>query len=97
MTTTRDYLNHFIKNPHSLIVKILGVFSIQRAKKKPVFFFLMQSVFYPDTLVSRRWVDHDIKVSDINTTYYITNNRSWSIIYKHKEVDNIPGLTSRDV
>ena len=51
---TRDYLNHFIKNPHSLIVKILGVFSIQRAKQKPVFFFLMQSVFYPDTLVSVR-------------------------------------------
>ena len=54
MTTTRDYLNHFIKNPHSLIVKILGVFSIQRANQKPVFFFLMQSVFYPDTLVSLR-------------------------------------------
>ena len=51
---TRDYLNHFIKNPHSLIVKILGVFSIQQANQKPVFFFLMQSVFYPDTMVSLR-------------------------------------------
>ena len=50
----RDYLNHFIKNPHSLIVKILGVFSIKRDRQKPVFFFIMQSVFYPDSLVSVR-------------------------------------------
>ena len=52
----RDYLNHFIKNPHSLIVKILGLYSIQQATKKPVFFILMQSVFYPDALVSVRSV-----------------------------------------
>ena len=59
---TRNYLNHFIRNPHSLIVKILGVFSIKRDRQKPVFFFIMQSVFYPDSLVSVRSVN--IRISD---------------------------------
>ena len=51
-------MNHFIKNPHSLIVKILGVFDVQIAKKPPVYFVIMQSVFYPDTNLSVRY---DIK------------------------------------
>ena len=48
----RDYLGHFIKNPHSLIVKIYGVYSIKLEKSKNVFFIIMQSVFYPDVGIS---------------------------------------------
>ena len=54
-TNSRDYLGHFIKNPHSLIVKIFGVFSIQIEETKPVYFIVMQSVFYPDRLLSLRY------------------------------------------
>ena len=54
----RDYLNHFIKNPHSLIVKVLGAYKIQIDKNKPVHFVVLQSVFYPDTVLSARY---DIK------------------------------------
>ena len=56
----RDYLGHFIRNPHSLIVKIFGVFSVKLKKgRKKVHFILMQSVFYPDDKINWRF---DIKV-----------------------------------
>ena len=51
-------MHHFIKNPHSLIVKVLGAYKIQIDKKKPVHFVVLQSVFYPATALSARY---DIK------------------------------------
>ena len=39
-------------------MKIFGVFSIQIEENKPVYFIVMQSVFYPDQLLSVRY---DIK------------------------------------
>ena len=53
----RNYLSHFIKNPHSLIVKILGVYDVQIGSKT-VLFIIMHSVFFPDTALEKRF---DIK------------------------------------
>ena len=53
----RNYLSHFIKNPHSLIVKILGVYDVQIGSKT-VLFFIMHSVFFPETALQKRF---DIK------------------------------------
>ena len=53
----RNYLSHFIKNPHSLIVKILGVYDVQIGSKT-IHFIIMHSVFYPDTALHKRF---DIK------------------------------------
>ena len=39
-------------------MKIFGVFSIQIEENKPIYFIVMQSVFYPDRLLSVRY---DIK------------------------------------
>ena len=39
-------------------MKIFGVFSVQISEQKPVYFIVMQSVFYPDQLLSLRY---DIK------------------------------------
>ena len=55
--TWRNYLSHFIKNPHSLIVKILGVYDVQIGSKT-VLFIIMHSIFYPDTALHKRF---DIK------------------------------------
>ena len=51
-----DYIGHFIGSPHSLLVKILGVYSVRiargrRWKNKAAYFIVMQSVFWP----SSRW------------------------------------------
>ena len=52
-----DYIGHFIGSPHSLLVKILGVYSVRIArgsrrrlrKNKAAYFIVMQSVFWPSS------------------------------------------------
>ena len=61
----RDYLGHFIRNPHSLIVKIFGVFRVVVGRPvgrcsrspAPVFLVVMQSVFYPPPPATARRFD----------------------------------------
>lgn len=54
MSFLEDYIGHFIGSPHSLLVKILGVYSVRiargrRRKKKAAYFIVMQSVFWPSS------------------------------------------------
>ena len=44
-----DYIGHFIASPHSLLVKILGVYSVRVGRKKAARFIVMQSVFWPSS------------------------------------------------
>ena len=49
-----DYIGHFIGSPHSLLVKILGVYSVRvararRQRKRAAYFIVMQSVFWPSS------------------------------------------------
>jgi phosphatidylinositol-4-phosphate 5-kinase-like protein 1 len=45
-----DYIAHLIDSPHSLIVKILGIYSVRLGgKSKAVHFIVMQSVFWPSS------------------------------------------------
>ena len=49
-----DYIGHFIGSPHSLLVKILGVYSVRvararRRRKSAAYFIVMQSVFWPSS------------------------------------------------
>uniref|UniRef100_A0A6I8N2H6 Phosphatidylinositol-4-phosphate 5-kinase like 1 n=1 Tax=Ornithorhynchus anatinus TaxID=9258 RepID=A0A6I8N2H6_ORNAN len=52
------YLQHLHRYPHSLLVKFLGVHSLQVAQGKKQYFIIMQSVFYPDERITDRY---DIK------------------------------------
>ncbi|XP_053551599.1 LOW QUALITY PROTEIN: phosphatidylinositol 4-phosphate 5-kinase-like protein 1 [Bombina bombina] len=54
----QKYMQHFQAYPHSLLVKILGVYSITRAQEKKKYFIIMQSVFFPDERIIGRY---DIK------------------------------------
>ncbi|XP_056394913.1 phosphatidylinositol 4-phosphate 5-kinase-like protein 1 isoform X2 [Hyla sarda] len=54
----RKYVQHFQSYPHSLLVKILGAYSITRTQEKKKYFIIMQSVFFPDERITGRY---DIK------------------------------------
>ena len=82
--TFRDYLNHFIKNPHSLIVKIMGVFHVKIAKKPPVYFIIMQSVFFPDTNMSVRYDIKGCLAGRYQTPGVLGDNQE---VYKDKNFD----------
>ncbi|KAK6195324.1 hypothetical protein SNE40_000781 [Patella caerulea] len=53
-----DYLNHFLTYPHSLIVKFLGLYSINLPGNQKKYFLVMQSIFYPSHRIEDRF---DIK------------------------------------
>ncbi|XP_038601151.1 phosphatidylinositol 4-phosphate 5-kinase-like protein 1 [Tachyglossus aculeatus] len=57
------YLQHLHRYPHSLLVKFLGVHSLQVAQGKKQYFIIMQSIFYPDERISDRY---DIKGCQVN-------------------------------
>nr|CAB3264892.1 phosphatidylinositol 4-phosphate 5-kinase-like protein 1 [Phallusia mammillata] len=53
------YIQHFESFPHSLLVKFVGMYSIQVSKfKKPVHFVVMLSIYYPGERIQYRY---DIK------------------------------------
>ncbi|XP_071096291.1 phosphatidylinositol 4-phosphate 5-kinase-like protein 1 [Haliotis cracherodii] len=58
LSTLGDYLQHFLKFPHSLIVKYLGLYSIQMPGERKKYFVVMQSIFYPSHRIETRF---DIK------------------------------------
>ncbi|XP_077986192.1 phosphatidylinositol 4-phosphate 5-kinase-like protein 1 [Glandiceps talaboti] len=51
----KQYLHHFEKYPHSLMVKILGLHYIHVEGHKPRYFTVMQSVFFPDERIFERY------------------------------------------
>ncbi|XP_067398234.1 phosphatidylinositol 4-phosphate 5-kinase-like protein 1 [Emydura macquarii macquarii] len=57
------YIQHLERYPHSLLVRFLGVHSITVAQQKKKYFIIMQSVFYPDDRILKRY---DIKGCQVN-------------------------------
>ncbi|XP_013081382.2 phosphatidylinositol 4-phosphate 5-kinase-like protein 1 isoform X1 [Biomphalaria glabrata] len=54
----RNYLQHFISYPHSLLVKYVGCYAIKFPGKPKKYFLVMQSIFYPSDRIEERF---DIK------------------------------------
>ncbi|XP_060126209.1 phosphatidylinositol 4-phosphate 5-kinase-like protein 1 isoform X2 [Zootoca vivipara] len=79
LTNLPKYLEHMERNPHSILVKFLGVHSIIVPREKKRYFIIMQSIFYPhDKIVERydikgcdvgRWTDPTPKGSEIIVVY----------------------------
>eukprot|EP00918_Siedleckia_nematoides_P069578 GHVU01151720.1.p1 GENE.GHVU01151720.1~~GHVU01151720.1.p1 ORF type:complete len:429 (-),score=32.71 GHVU01151720.1:719-1984(-) len=49
------YLAHFLQFPHSLIVKYLGLYSVNIPGQGNLYFYVMQSIFYPDDRIEKRF------------------------------------------
>ncbi|XP_055775397.1 phosphatidylinositol 4-phosphate 5-kinase-like protein 1 [Salvelinus fontinalis] len=56
------YMDHLEKYPHSLLVRFLGLHSIQVPNETKKYFIVMQSVFYPDERIDTRY---DIKGCEV--------------------------------
>ncbi|OWF48586.1 phosphatidylinositol 4-phosphate 5-kinase-like protein 1 [Mizuhopecten yessoensis] len=50
-----EYLEHFQIYPHSLIVKFLGLYSIQIEGEPKIYFLSMQSIFFPPSNIDTRF------------------------------------------
>ncbi|XP_069121357.1 phosphatidylinositol 4-phosphate 5-kinase-like protein 1 isoform X2 [Argopecten irradians] len=50
-----EYLEHFQLYPHSLIVKFLGLYSIQIEGEPKIYFLTMQSIFFPPNNIETRF------------------------------------------
>lgn len=50
-----EYLEHFQLYPHSLIVKFLGLYSIEIQGEPKIYFLTMQSIFYPPSNIETRF------------------------------------------
>jgi hypothetical protein len=68
LTILSEYHNHLIKNPNSLLAKILGVFSIQIDQKDKVYHILMESLDPIDDLFIK--FKYDLKFSTVNRREY---------------------------
>ncbi|XP_061184598.1 phosphatidylinositol 4-phosphate 5-kinase-like protein 1 [Saccostrea echinata] len=55
MSILGDYLMHFQRYPHSLIVKFLGLYSINVAGQPKMYFLVMQNVFFPVERIEARF------------------------------------------
>ncbi|XP_033732639.1 phosphatidylinositol 4-phosphate 5-kinase-like protein 1 [Pecten maximus] len=55
MSFLGEYLEHFQLYPHSLIVKFLGLYSIQIEGEPKIYFLTMQSIFYPPSNIDTRF------------------------------------------
>eukprot|EP00095_Tigriopus_kingsejongensis_P008122 maker-scaffold184_size276635-snap-gene-1.44 protein:Tk08122 transcript:maker-scaffold184_size276635-snap-gene-1.44-mRNA-1 annotation:"phosphatidylinositol 4-phosphate 5-kinase-like protein 1-like isoform x2" len=54
-----DYIDHFIGSPHSLLVKIIGVFGVKvKNHHNWLHFIVMQSIFWPSIRIQEKY---DIK------------------------------------
>ncbi|CAH1787825.1 unnamed protein product [Owenia fusiformis] len=58
-----DYLQHFQRYPHSLLVKFLGLYSVHMEGKAKRYFFVMPSIFYPEERIQTRY---DLKGCYVN-------------------------------
>lgn len=55
MSILGDYLMHFQNYPHSLIVKFLGLFSVNVSGQPKMYFLVMQNVFFPVERIESRF------------------------------------------
>ncbi|XP_048199614.1 phosphatidylinositol 4-phosphate 5-kinase-like protein 1 [Perognathus longimembris pacificus] len=57
------YVRHLQRHPHSLLARLLGVYSLRVAQGKKKYFIIMQSIFYPTGRISERY---DIKGCEVS-------------------------------
>ncbi|ELT92359.1 hypothetical protein CAPTEDRAFT_100089, partial [Capitella teleta] len=76
------YLQHFLKYPHSLVVKYLGLYSLAKPGKKKVYIFTMQSIFFPQDRIERRF---DLKGCSVNR-YQKPPDKNEVTIYKDQNL-----------
>nr|BAE37997.1 unnamed protein product [Mus musculus] len=57
------YVEHLQQYPHSLLARLLGVYSLRVAQGKKKYFIIMQCIFYPTSRISERY---DIKGCNIS-------------------------------
>ncbi|XP_028613021.1 phosphatidylinositol 4-phosphate 5-kinase-like protein 1 [Grammomys surdaster] len=57
------YVQHLQKHPHSLLARLLGVYSLRVARGKKKYFIIMQCIFYPTSRISERY---DIKGCEVS-------------------------------
>ncbi|KAM9465066.1 phosphatidylinositol 4-phosphate 5-kinase-like protein 1 isoform 2-T6 [Salvelinus alpinus] len=62
LSNLKAYMDHLEKYPHSLVVRFLGLYSIQIPNKTKKYFIVMQNVFYPDERINTRY---DIKGCEV--------------------------------
>ncbi|KAK6312993.1 hypothetical protein J4Q44_G00163400 [Coregonus suidteri] len=62
LSNLKAYMDHLEKYPHSLMVRFLGLHSIQVPNETKKYFIVMQSVFYPDERIDTRY---DIKGCEV--------------------------------
>nr|XP_031305392.1 phosphatidylinositol 4-phosphate 5-kinase-like protein 1 [Camelus dromedarius] len=63
LTHLPRYVQHLQRHPHSLLARLLGVYSLRVARGKKKYFIIMQSVFYPASRISERY---DIKGCEVS-------------------------------
>ncbi|XP_021050365.2 phosphatidylinositol 4-phosphate 5-kinase-like protein 1 [Mus pahari] len=57
------YVEHLQQHPHSLLARLLGVYSLRVAQGKKKYFIIMQCIFYPTSRISERY---DIKGCNVS-------------------------------
>ncbi|XP_031225704.1 phosphatidylinositol 4-phosphate 5-kinase-like protein 1 isoform X3 [Mastomys coucha] len=57
------YVQHLQQHPHSLLARLLGVYSLRVARGKKKYFIIMQCIFYPTSRISERY---DIKGCEVS-------------------------------
>ncbi|XP_032758637.1 phosphatidylinositol 4-phosphate 5-kinase-like protein 1 isoform X2 [Rattus rattus] len=57
------YVRHLQQYPHSLLARLLGVYSLRVAQGKKKYFIIMQCIFYPTSRISERY---DIKGCEVS-------------------------------
>ncbi|XP_010874528.2 phosphatidylinositol 4-phosphate 5-kinase-like protein 1 [Esox lucius] len=62
LSNLKAYMDHLKRYPHSLMVRFLGLYSIQIPNKTKTYFIVMQNVFYPDEKINTRY---DIKGCEV--------------------------------
>ncbi|XP_070690326.1 phosphatidylinositol 4-phosphate 5-kinase-like protein 1 [Pempheris klunzingeri] len=62
LSNLQGYMDHLEKNPHSLMVRFLGVHRIVIPNQTKKYFIVMQSVFYPDERINIRF---DVKGCEV--------------------------------
>ncbi|KAL0979560.1 hypothetical protein UPYG_G00186550 [Umbra pygmaea] len=62
LSNLKAYMDHLEKYPHSLMVRCLGLYSIQIPNETKKYFIVMQNVFYPDERINTRY---DIKGCEV--------------------------------
>lgn len=58
-----SYVQHLVQYPHSLLAKLLGIYSLRVANRAKKYFIVIENIFYPVSRISERY---DIKACTLS-------------------------------